>query len=481
MTKMNINEEEYAVLLRESLALFTERVFQHLNPNTTFLANWHIDLIASEIEDVLNGKTKRLIINVPPRSLKSIMTSIAAVAWQLGRHPEKEIICVSYGQSLAEKLSEDCRNIMMSDWYLRIFGVSLKGARPSVSDFKTEAGGGRFATSVGGVLTGRGGDILIIDDPLKPDEAMSEAARNNANHWIMHTAMSRLNDKKAGAVIIIMQRLHEDDLVGHVQDLDHWKVLSLPAIAEKEQRYEYETLYGTQEQVRQVGDVLHPEREPLEVLDKIKQNLGEYNFAGQYQQSPAPMGGGMFKAEWFRYYSHHELSPGNGQLIQSWDTANKESEFADYSVCTTWKAHDNVYYLLDVYRARLNYPTLKQRVIQKNEEYQPDVILIEDKASGTQLIQELRNQGLYKIKEYKPKYDKVMRAHAQTASFESGQVRFPISAPWLDEFISELSTFPRGKYDDQVDSTSQAIAWLNNEGFVPQSFLNWMTYMNGKI
>ena len=302
-------------------------------------------------------------------------------------------------------------------------------------------------------------DILIIDDPLKPDDAMSEVARNNANHWIMHTAMSRLNDKKAGAVIIIMQRLHEDDLVGYVQDLDHWKVLSLPAIAEKEQRYEYETLYGTQEQVRHVGDVLHPEREPLEVLDKIKQNLGEYNFAGQYQQSPAPMGGGMFKAEWFRYYSPHELSLGNGQLIQSWDTANKESEFADYSVCTTWKAHDNVYYLLDVFRARLNYPTLKQRVIQKNEEYQPDVILIEDKASGTQLIQELRNQGLYKIKEYKPKYDKVMRAHAQTASFESGQVRFPISAPWLDEFISELSTFPRGKYDDQVDSTSQAIAW----------------------
>ena len=465
---MKINEDDYAVLLRESLALFTERVFNHLYPNTPFLGNWHIDLIASEIEGVLNGNTRRLIINVPPRSLKSVLASISAVAWQLGRHPQKEIICVSYGQSLAEKLAEDCRNIMTSDWYFRIFGVRLKGARPAISDFKTEAGGGRFATSVGGVLTGRGGDILIIDDPLKPDEAMSEVARNNANHWIMHTAMSRLNDKKAGAVIIIMQRLHEEDLVGHVQDLDDWRVISLPAIAETEQHFEYETLWGKQEHVRYIGDVLHLEREPLEVLDKIKQNLGEYNFAGQYQQSPAPMGGGMFKLEWFRYCSAFELPESFDQIFQSWDTASKETEMSDYSVCTTWGIKQSKRYLLDVYRARMDYPTLKRAVISQFERFNPSTILIEDKASGIQLIQELRSDKYYyAVKAYKPQGDKVMRAHAQTGAFEGGFILLPQEAPWLGAYINELMTFPRGKHDDQVDSTAQFLEWVAINGLEP--------------
>lgn len=476
-----ITQKEYACLLANSLSLFTERVFKHLYPNTEYLGNWHIDLIAYEIEKVLKGETKRLIINVPPRSLKSILASVSAVAWALGKDPHIEIICVSYGQELADKLAEDTRNIMMSEWYLSLFEVSLKGARPPVSDFKTTKGGGRFATSVGGVLTGRGGDLIIIDDPLKPSEALSEISRNNANEWIMHTLMSRLNDKKKGAVIIIMQRLHVDDVVGHVQSLGEWRVISLPSIAEKPQSFEYEILTGKEPITRNVGDVLHPEREPLEVLMQLKQNLGEYHFSGQYQQEPVPLGGGMFKSEWIRYYHPHEFPNGQGQIIQSWDTANKESEFADYSVCTTWKVYDEKYYLIDVYRARMDYPILKQKVIQKAEEYSPDIILIEDKASGTQLIQELKNIGMYKIKEYKPKCDKVMRAHAQTAAFESGKVKLPISAPWLDEYIIELTIFPKGKYDDQVDSTSQVIEWLTSEGFVPQSFLNWQIFIEGEM
>lgn len=472
-----ITDKEYACLLANSLSLFTERVFKHLYPNIAYLGNWHIDLIAYEIEQVLKGETKRLIINVPPRSLKSILASVSAVAWALGKDPHMEIICVSYGQELADKLAEDTRNIMMSEWYLRLFGVSLKGARPPVADFKTTQGGGRFATSVGGVLTGRGGDLIIIDDPLKPSEALSETSRNNANEWIMHTLMSRLNNKKSGAVIIIMQRLHVDDVVGHVQTLGQWKVVSLPSIAETPQSFEYETLTGKVKICRNVGDVLHPAREPLEVLTELKQSLGEYHFSGQYQQEPVPLGGGMFKLEWLSYYHPHEFPTAQARIIQSWDTANKESEFADYSVCTTWKVYDDNYYLIDVYRARMDYPTLKQKVIQKAEEYKPDTILIEDKASGTQLIQELKNQGMHKIKEYKPKYDKIMRAHAQTGAFENGKVRLPISAPWLEEYVYELTTFSKGKYDDQVDSTSQAIEWITSEGFASQSFLNWMVFI----
>lgn len=472
-----MSEKEYFCLLRHSLSLFTERVFKDLYPSVMFLGNWHIDLIAYEIEQVLASNTKRLIINVPPRSLKSIIASVSAVAWALGKEPHMEIICVSYGQELADKLAEDTRNIMMSEWYFGLFGVALKGARPPVSDFKTRDGGGRFATSIGGVLTGRGGDLIIIDDPLKPSEALSDISRNNANEWIMHTLMSRLNDKKKGAVIIIMQRLHVDDVVGHVQNLGEWKVISLPSIAESTQVFEYETLSRKEKITRYVGDVLHPEREPLDVLMQLKQSLGEYHFSGQYQQEPVPLGGGMFKTEWFQYYHPHEFPIEQGQIIQSWDTANKESEFADYSVCTTWKVYDEQYYLMEVYRARMNYPTLKHKVIQKAEQYHPDTILIEDKASGTQLIQELKNQGMFKIKEYSPKCDKTMRAHAQTGAFECGKVKLPISAPWLADYTYELTSFPKGKYDDQVDSTTQAIEWLTSEGFVAQSYLNWMAFM----
>ena len=462
-----MNDEEYSAILRNSLSTFTERVFTHLYPSTEYLPNWHIDLIASKIEAVFDGKIKRLIINVPPRSLKSVLASISAVAWELGRHPEKQFICVSYGQDLSDKLAADTRNIMQSSWYQKLFGVSLAGARPPIADFKTKAGGGRFATSIGGVLTGRGGDIIMIDDPLKPDEALSEVTRQNANNWISHTAMSRMNDKKTGAVIIIMQRLHEDDLVGYVQELGEWEVISLPAIAESEQHFTYETLQGQQQVMRQIGDVLHPEREPLSVLEEIRLSLGEYNFAGQYQQSPAPNGGGIFKTEWLHYYTTYECPDKFDQIMQSWDTANKETEISDFSVCTTWGIKGKVCYLIDVLRVRMNYPNLKRAVIEQIERFKPELVLIEDKASGVQLIQELRTLGHSIIKEYKPQGDKFMRTMAQTGAFEGGFVKLPQQAPWLDTYIQELTTFPRGKFDDQVDSTAQALAWIALYGIEP--------------
>jgi predicted phage terminase large subunit-like protein len=188
--------------------------------------------------------------------------------------------------------------------------------------------------------------------------------------------------------------------------------------------------------------------------------MGEYNFAGQYQQSPAPFGGGMVKAEWFKRYTGRELPESFDQIIQSWDTANKPSELADYSVCSTWGIKDKCIYLLHALRERVAYPDLKRAVRRQSDLHHPDVILIEDKASGTQLIQELIAEGVHNVQKVKPQGDKVMRMHAQTAAIENGFVYLPTDAPWLSEYIHELTTFPRGKYDDQVDSTSQALAWL---------------------
>lgn len=462
-----MNDEELKVLLRSDLTLFIERVFMHLFPETPYKPNWHIELIASKLEAVFEGRIRRLIINVPPRSLKSVMASVSFVAWALGHKPSMQFICASYGQDLADKLAQDCRSVMLSEWYRQLFSTRLDKPRPPVSDFHTQAGGGRFATSVGGVLTGRGGDVIIIDDPVKPDEAMSDTARRSANEWFDHTVSSRLNDKCTGAIVIIMQRLHEDDLVGHVLEQNDWEVLALPAIAEEEQCFSFPTLDGERKVIRRIGDVLHPDREPPEVLMTLRATLGDYHFAGQYQQVPVPLGGGMFKLEWLRYYEPYEKPEEFDLILQSWDTSNKESELNNFSVCTTWGIKNGDKYLLDVRRERMDYPTLKRAVLEQIRRFNPQVVLIEDKASGIQLIQELRSMDISIIQGFKPEGDKVMRAHAQTGAFEGGFVRLPRQAPWLDAYVQELTTFPRGKFNDQVDSTVQALAWSALNGVEP--------------
>ena len=462
-----LNDAEFAALLRARLTFFIERAFGHLNPEIPYLPNWHIDLIAAKLEAVQAGTIRRLIINVPPRSLKSLAVSVAFPAWVLGHDPAKQIICASYGQDLSDKFAADCRNVMTSDWYWRLFGPRLAAGRPSLADLRTLKGGGRYATSVGGPLTGRGGDMIVIDDPLKPDQALSDVERQNVNNWFDNTLMSRLNDKEKGAIVIIMQRLHLDDLVGHVVEQGGWEVVSLPAIAEKEEIFVYESAMGRKTVVRHVGDLLHPARESRETLQVLQAVLGEYNFSGQYQQSPVPLGGGLVKFDWIRYYEPYDVPEKFDQILQSWDTANKETELSDFSVGTTWGIKGEVRYLLYVLRQRMNFPDLKRAVLELIREYRPDVVLIEDKASGTQLIQELRNAGISSIKEVKPESNKVMRMNAQTGAFEGGFVRLPRKAPWLDAYLSELTTFPKGRYDDQVDSTAQALAWITMNGLEP--------------
>ena len=446
---------EYNAILRSDFGFFAQRCFSELNPQAAFATNWHLDIIAAKLTKVREGKIRRLIINLPPRHLKSLMASIAFPAWCLGHGPSAQILCVSYAQDLADKLARDCRGIMMSRWYQQVFPTRLAPHRQAVQEFITTRQGYRLATSTGGVLTGRGADIILIDDPLKPEEALSKAQRQAANKWYDHTLYSRQNDKRHGAIVTIMQRLHEDDLIGHLLAQEPWEVLSFPAIAEGDEVHEIETIWGPQCFTRRRGEALHPDREPLEVLDRIRRTIGEYNFAGQYQQSPAPLGGGLVKADWFKRYRENELPERFDRIVQSWDSANKVTELSDFSVCTTWGVKDKNLFLIGVFRRRLEYPALKRAVREQQSLFHATVVLIEDKASGTQLIQELITDGCHGVTRYQPTGDKTMRMHAQTATIENGFFHIPETAPWLAEYLHELTVFPKGKHDDQADSTAQ--------------------------
>src|SRR5437660_3783819 len=456
----NLTRAEYETLLRQDLGTFAARCFQDLNPQTELAMNWHLEVIAAKLTAVREGKIRRLIINLPPRHLKSLMASIAFPAWCLGHDSSAQILSVSYAQDLADKLARDCRGIMISPWYRQIFPTRLAPQRQAVQEFITTRQGYRLATSTGGVLTGRGADLILIDDPLKPEEALSRARREATNEWYANTLYSRLNDKCSGAIVIIMQRLHEDDVVGHVLGQEPWEVMCFPAIAEADEVHEIATIWGPQRFTRRQGEALHAERESLATLEHIRRTIGEYNFAGQYQQSPAPLGGGLVKEAWFKRYSENERPESFERVVQSWDTANKATELSDFSVCTTWGIRGKDLYLLNALRKRLEYPALKRTVSEHHGLFTANVVLIADKASGTQLIQELIADGCYGVARYQPMMDKIMRLHAQTAMIENGFVYIPECAPWLAEYLHEMTVFPNGKHDDQVDSTAQFLDWL---------------------
>lgn len=461
-TELSIREFE--TVLRNDLSTFVERSFYELNPQSTFVHGQYIDLLTSTLERCRAGSVKRLIINLPPRTLKSFAVSVAFVAWLLGHDPSKQIICASYGQDLADKHARDCRTLMGSSFFRSVFPRTvLSTEKSSVNDFLTTAQGCRMATSVGGVLTGRGGDILILDDILKPDDALSETRRRAANDWYFNTLLSRLNSKENGIIIIVMQRLHQEDLVGEVLEREAWEVLSLPAIADEDEEYPFAGPLWNGSFIRKAGEALHPERDSVATYRAIRETIGEYNFQSQYQQSPISLEGGLIKRDWLRFYD--ELPKNFRYVLQSWDTANKSGDANDYSVCTTWGLYEKSFYLLDVFRKRMNYPQLKRAAIELWNRLQPTKLLIEDKSSGTSLIQELKSAGLYSIEPYipPPGSDKFYRTSAQSVKFENGRVYLPRQASWLADYIHEITAFPGGKYDDQVDSTSQALEYLETK------------------
>jgi predicted phage terminase large subunit-like protein len=454
----------YAHVLRNDLCAFIHRSFLELNARTRFLPNWHIEVLAAKLEDVRLGRCKRLIVNLPPRHLKSHAVSIAFPAWVLGHHPTRQIISVSYAQDFSDTLARSSRALMQSQFYQGVFDTRISRGREAVSDFETTDGGCRLSTSIGGVLTGRGGDIIIIDEPLKADDALSEPRRRSVNEWYDNTVRSRLNSQEDGAIIVVMQRLHADDLVAHIQQHETWEVLSFPIIADRDETYEFLAPYGRKRIKRANKEILHPVRLSQSTLDTMRRGMTEYYFAAQYQQDPQPASGNIVKREWLKSYGPKDKPEKFDQIVQSWDTANKDTELADYSVCTTWGVKKSHLYLLNVYRRKLDFPDLKRSVRQLAQLHKANVVLVEDRASGTQLIQELRREH-FSIVQAAPAIDgdKVMRLRAQTAKIEGGFVLFPKEESWLDDYLTELLAFPNAKYDDQVDSTVFALAWSTAE------------------
>ena len=420
-------------------------------------------MLVDRLIQVHRGDIKRLLITLPPRSLKSICVSVAFTAWLLGKDPTKRIITVSYGNELSAKLARDTRAVMESAWYPHVF-PQTQLIRNAELDLETMQRGGRYATSVGGALTGRGGNLLIIDDPAKPLDMLSKVKREALNQWYDGTLYSRLDNKAEDGIILVMQRLHVDDLAAHVLAKESWEHLNFPAIAESEQIYD---LADGRRMTRAAGSVLHAQREPMAVLERLRSMLGSYNFSAQYQQQPVPEEGNMVKWEWFQSYDKLPLWESSDWIVQSWDTANKATELSDYSVCTTWQVKGSFYYLVGVFRKRLDFPGLRHAVITQARQYPVRVILMEDTVSGTALIQEFQQHTQADVPPpiaVKPKGEKAMRLSTQSWVIEAGRVFLPRKASWLDDFRSELMAFPQSRHDDQVDSLSQFLTWISERG-----------------
>ncbi|WP_050931676.1 phage terminase large subunit [Aestuariivita boseongensis] len=448
----------FRTILRKDLSSFIQRAFATVDPGARYHHGWHIDAIAHQLERIARGDIRRLIITLPPRSLKSIAASIAFPAWLLGHDPMRQIVAVSYSDTLSEKLAIDCLRILSSPWYQAAFPATrLAKGQTRRADFATTRGGGRFSTTIGGTLTGRGGDIILIDDPHKPEDATSDVKRTAVLDWFKSTLVSRQNDPATSAIVLIQQRVHEGDLAGMLLEQGGWVHLDLPAIAEERQVID---LGWRGEVIRDPGHYLHPDRLSPGVLEERKAELGSYLFAAQYQQRPAPLGGGLVKWAWFKTYTKAPEPASGDRIVQSWDTASKADETNDWSVCTTWRVRRNSAWLLDVHRARLEFPELRRRIQVLQSRWNAQLILIEEAGSGVQLIQDLKQDGAISVRGIIPKDDKATRLLSVSHLIEGGQIAVPADAPWIAEFQREVTLFPNGKHDDQVDSLSQFLIWL---------------------
>lgn len=463
---------------------FVRRAFFTLNPGTPLAWNWHLDYMCYLLTRTLpvkgfadpktgemltpclnptpHDRLRRLIINVPPRSLKSITVSSAFPAFVHAVRPDVKIIDASYSAALSKKLHADTVRIIESDWYQRLFPwVRVEASR--ADEYVTDVGGNRKASSVGGTLTGYGGDIIIADDILNAAELKSEAERNNANQWFDTAFMSRLDDKVNGAAIVVMQRLHEEDLTGHLiqkneelAERDKWTLAVMPAVFEETVEFEY---YG-QKKTIQADELLHEERLPTNVLAAIKAELGSMAYACQYLQSPAPADGNIINVEWFKRYKERPERSEVKFTLQSWDTAMKTGQKNDFSACTTWEVTKNGYYLIDVTFKKQEYPELKRQIATMHAAYRPNVVLIEDKVSGQSLLQDLKQETTIPLLGITPTMKKEDRAQAITPIIEAGKVYIPERAPWMDDFEKQITFFPNGKHDDIVDSVTQALDYL---------------------
>lgn len=431
------------VLARESLACYA------LAMSPAYQLPPHVKVTIAHLEAVERGEEPRSAIVMPPRHSKSETVSKLYAAWFLGRHPDLQIISIGYSQELADDVGRKVRNLIADPRHEAIFpSCRLSSDSAAAHRFATTAGGVYFAIGRGGSITGRGANILIVDDLFKDgDEARNPSLRRSIRQWFAETAMTRL--LPGAAVILVGTRWHSDDLIGSLLR-EHpdagWKVLSFPAIAEHDESF------------RKEGEALWPTMYPLSYFEEQRRLLGAPGFSALFQQRPILEEGAIFKAEQFRFYDGP--NPVFQRVILSFDTAFKVGADNDYSACTVWGQAGNQYYLLFVWRGRVEFPELKQIVAALARQWMPSAVLIEDSASGQPLSQELKRIPELQIVPVRPKGDKLSRAHSITPLIESGAVLLSGPGPQREMFLEELLAFPNGAHDDMVDSATQALIYM---------------------
>lgn len=465
------------VLARKSLIHFTQKTFPQ------YQAMGFHRLIASKLEAVARGEITRLIISCPPRHGKSRLTSIQFPCWYLGNYPNNRIIATSYGADLAQTFSRQARNLLMGQDYKKIFPqISIAKDSRALDEWNLTAPftGGYTAAGVGGAITGKGANILLIDDPTKnAEEASSSTAMEKIWDWYGSTAYTRLEGR--GAIILILTRWSENDLAGRLLEAqsgeltDQWEVINLPALAE-----EADVLGRTE------GEALWPEKFSSRELHRIESNIGKRSFSALYQQSPAPREGTIFKHDWWQYYSESQELPKFWRIIQYWDTAYQAHIEHDYSACVTAALcpNPNRVYILDVFQARLEFPALitamqERFTLLENRGLRPSGVYVEDKASGTSTFQTLRAQTILPINLARAQGTKITRAFSASEYYRSGKILHPKEAPWREGYELTMEKFPAVRHDDIVDATTGAVLELFTT--TSNNLMQWMRKRAGEV
>ncbi len=476
---MEYNREQFNAILKNDLASFIKMCFFTVSPNTEYLHNWHIDLIAEYLEACRARQIKKLIINIPPRYLKSIAVNVAFPAWLLGHNPSERIISSSYALSISMKQSLDCRLVMQSEWYRDLFPhVQLVDDQNTKGKFVTTERGHRIATATGSSLTGEGGNFLITDDPINAVEASSEVVRQSTNDWFDQAFSTRLDDKKNGVMIVIMQRLHTDDLTGHLLKKGGWELLKIPAQAFTPITYKF-PISGLEKEFEE-GELLHEEREDRTTLAATMNTLGSQAFAGQYLQEPAPIGGGEFKKDWIQHYDNtaKSFTPQGMNIYICVDPANQKKTSSDYTaMMVVGLAPDKNYYVLDIVRDRLN-PTERIKMViklhmkwSKLSGNNPKVIYEQyGMMTDSFYLKKAQEQINYRfpITEVGGKLKKEDRIRKLVPLFEGGRIYLPkiinyttienkvceLVKPFIED---ELMTFPVSTHDDMLDALARVL------------------------
>jgi predicted phage terminase large subunit-like protein len=450
-------------LLRLHFLSFIAKCIETVEPGTTYRENWHVMVLALKLELVRTGKIRRLMINLPPRSLKTHIVSVAFTAWILGHDPTRRLICLTYSNEVAKEQAKLFAKIVNSSWFRSAFPECTADRPNKLMDWHTSKGGYRLATSVQGSILSRGADVIIIDDPNKGQEIYSKVSRDKVKSAYDHTIQTRENNPKESAIVCVMQRLHQDDLAGHLLSQEPWEQVVMPAVALEDETWD---LGDGRVKHRVKGELLQDFHIGHEELALKRRKMGLMMFEAQYQQQPIAEEGAIVKRRWLRFYD--AVPEALEFTLASWDAASTLGEDADWSVGTVWGVSEGLYYLLHVERERLETPDLRHRIEAVHREFGADVTLIEDESVGRGIVQDLRRTSPHCTPLLvKPRYEKLARMQGRAVMFETEKVFVPRSADWLATYLEELLSFPNSRKDDQVDSTSQALDYLQQRFSAP--------------